>query len=344
MEWRGRERKGGRGRGEGGEEGKGKEERKEGGEGKKGSYFMSSFPARVLSESGGDLPLSIPANLSSHTLCPTGAGSADSLPKFARIAAERVKQDAQIITTKRTKFINPFDPSKVHGELTAFHRRWIHTFPRDKSGLAFQAHHSLLREEDEVGDLDSLSTLSPSAVSTGGPRSWSEHGAEFRSLQQVGRRSQGVSMSSSFGETLVGSGDGHTRSRGESTKNMDTPKLDSNDDKLHSGSPQSSKSEPKPDLPTGVKATPPRGTPTFPWRKIVGHRHMSDSSTKAVEDFTSIRRTGVDWKSLTEPACLPVSVDFFPSKAKLEMDYYESPSNLVVDSYDNEVFDTTPSK
>lgn len=71
------------------------------------------------------------------------------------------------------------------------------------------------------------------------------------------------------------------------------------------------------------------------------HHHASDSSTKAVEDFTSIRRTGVDWKSLTEPACLPVTVDFFPTKSKLEMDYYESPSKLVVNSFDSEVFSST---
>ena len=65
---------------------------------------------------------------------------------------------------------------------------------------------------------------------------------------------------------------------------------------------------------------------------------------KMVEDFTSIRRLGVDWKSLTEPACLPVTVDFFPSRAKLEMDYYESPSKLFLSSIDTEVFASTQSK
>lgn len=68
-------------------------------------------------------------------------------------------------------------------------------------------------------------------------------------------------------------------------------------------------------------------------------RRVSDSSTKAVEDFTSIRRTGVDWSSLTEPACLPVTVDYFPTKSKLEQEYYESPSKLIVSSYGS---DSTP--
>ncbi len=72
------------------------------------------------------------------------------------------------------------------------------------------------------------------------------------------------------------------------------------------------------------------------WRRR-GSRHsdhppLSDTA-KEVEDFTSVRRTGVDWKSLTEPACLPITVDFFPSKTKLEQEYYESPSKLIVSSY-----------
>ena len=54
---------------------------------------------------------------------------------------------------------------------------------------------------------------------------------------------------------------------------------------------------------------------------------------KLAEDFASIRRTGVDWKSLTEPACLPITTDYFPTKQKLLNDYYEHPSKLVVSSY-----------
>lgn len=307
--------------------------------------------ARISSEIGNP-PLLNTANASSHTLC---AGSAESLPKYSRLVAEsrgRLEKDAQIlVTTKRTKFINPFDPTKVHGELTAFHRRWIHTFPRDRSGLAFQTHHSILRGE-EGRDLDSLSTLSPSRGSLGGRSSWSDHGQEFRTLRQGGGRSQ-ASMSSSFGETLMGSGDGRGSfgSRGESAKvSADaSSKLDSKKDKPHFKSESKSGevgAEAHSHKSARVKATPPRGMSALSWRKLMGHHHMSDSSTKTVEDFTSIRRTGVDWKSLTEPACLPITVDFFPSKSKLEMDYYESPSKLVVSSYNSqsEVFSSTLSK
>ena len=54
---------------------------------------------------------------------------------------------------------------------------------------------------------------------------------------------------------------------------------------------------------------------------------------KLAEDFASVRRTGVDWKSLTEPACLPITTDYFPTRQKLLNDYYEHPSKLVVSSY-----------
>lgn len=54
---------------------------------------------------------------------------------------------------------------------------------------------------------------------------------------------------------------------------------------------------------------------------------------KLAEDFASVRRTGVDWKSLSEPACLPITTDYFPTKQKLLNDYYEHPSKLVVSSY-----------
>lgn len=54
---------------------------------------------------------------------------------------------------------------------------------------------------------------------------------------------------------------------------------------------------------------------------------------KVAEDFASVRRTGVDWKSLTEPACLPITTDYFPPRQKLVSDYYEHPSKLVVSSY-----------
>ena len=253
-----------------------------------------------------------------------------------------------MVTTKKTKFINPFDPMKVHGELTAFHRRWVHTFPQDKTGLAFQTHHSVLREEEEGEEGgEGLESLSITPRNTSGAKSsWSDarDGPEFRSLRQYGRRrSRGASYSSSFGDQ---------QAQG-SFESGETVKVGDGSTGNCSRSSQSSRTEPKGSGSSGTerksvrlrdtpsprsRVTPPREVSV--WRKR-GWSHLldrrgSDASTKNVEDFTSIRRTGVDWSSLTEPACLPITVDYFPSKNKLEQDYYESPSKLVVSSYGSE--------
>lgn len=41
--------------------------------------------------------------------------------------------------------------------------------------------------------------------------------------------------------------------------------------------------------------------------------------------------TGVDWKSLTIPACLPITTDYFPDKKSLQDDYVVSDYNLLPD-------------
>ncbi|KRT86704.1 hypothetical protein AMK59_1776, partial [Oryctes borbonicus] len=53
--------------------------------------------------------------------------------------------------------------------------------------------------------------------------------------------------------------------------------------------------------------------------------------------WTPIHRTvneviiGVDWKSLTIPACLPITTDYFPDKRALQIDYVVSLYNLLPD-------------
>lgn len=41
--------------------------------------------------------------------------------------------------------------------------------------------------------------------------------------------------------------------------------------------------------------------------------------------------TGVDWKSLTIPACLPITTDYFPDQRALQNDYVVSDYNLLPD-------------
>ena len=307
---------------------------------------------------------SITGNASSFTLCPAVAGSAESLPKYSIFLAESHGRAVDpsggdrpiLVATKKVKFINPFDPTKVHGELTAYHRRWVHTFPRNKCGLAFQTHHALHGEGEELDSISSTSTLTLSPPLTNRSngsltfgsyqrtRSDSRDEQEFRVLHQVGRRSHGVSISSSFGETYgVGYDNVNSNSHTENSKpNGDILSPENQNEKREkSHSHSSSRSRMKQDS-TGSDFQPDKSNESPPkrpnlWKRRDSLLHRTTEMAKVVEDFTSVRRTGVDWKSLTEPACLPITVDFFPSDSKLDQDYYFSPSKLLVSSFGSDV-------
>lgn len=45
---------------------------------------------------------------------------------------------------------------------------------------------------------------------------------------------------------------------------------------------------------------------------------------------------GVDWKSLTIPACLPITTDYFPDQRSLHNDYVVSDYTLLPDSVNAE--------
>ncbi|KAJ8973343.1 hypothetical protein NQ317_004655, partial [Molorchus minor] len=65
------------------------------------------------------------------------------------------------------------------------------------------------------------------------------------------------------------------------------------------------------------------------------------SSTKSItllwgatgeQEWTPALTTGVDWKSLTIPACLPITTDYFPDQRALNIDYVVSLYSLLPDS------------
>ena len=44
---------------------------------------------------------------------------------------------------RRRPIVNPFVPQRVHQNITANKRKWMHVFPRDRGGHAFQPHHDV---------------------------------------------------------------------------------------------------------------------------------------------------------------------------------------------------------
>jgi len=48
--------------------------------------------------------------------------------------------------------------------------------------------------------------------------------------------------------------------------------------------------------------------------------------------------TGVDWKSLTIPASLPITTDYFPDKVSLQNDYVLSEYSLIPEEVNSEYY------
>ncbi len=69
-------------------------------------------------------------------------------------------------------------------------------------------------------------------------------------------------------------------------------------------------------------------------------RTLSPSNNKkSVQNFSSIKREGMDWTSFVEPACLPLTTDYYPDNTRLTRDYTDYPTNLVVNAY-GEVYES----
>uniref|UniRef100_A0A6P7FXB0 GATOR complex protein DEPDC5-like n=1 Tax=Diabrotica virgifera virgifera TaxID=50390 RepID=A0A6P7FXB0_DIAVI len=67
------------------------------------------------------------------------------------------------------------------------------------------------------------------------------------------------------------------------------------------------------------------------------HKHAPKSSAllwgaTGEQEWTPALTTGVDWKSLTIPACLPITTDYFPDRRALNLDYVVSLYSLLPDS------------
>lgn len=213
---------------------------------------------------------------------------------------------------------------QVHTELTANYRRWMHTFPRSADGSAFQVHHAPVpKQERGVSLIKHGASLSEPGSSVSRQRaSLSKHGASL-SEHRVSLSKHGASLSES------GSSVNRQRaslSAGKLPDSADTPHKSLSSTPGGRSLPSSSFHK------SGSDSGQRKQQQTLFF--TVPSRRKFEVCPKVCEDFANVRRTGVDWKSLTEPACLPVTTDFFPSEDVLSRDYFEYPSKIVVSNID----------
>jgi hypothetical protein len=286
----------------------------------------------------------------------------------------------------------------MHTEITAYHRRWMHTFPRNREGFLFQIHHAIL---EELAETSSIGSQTPSSMSrhssvssihmtVGGEegninisqlRRRMRHGStSLDDRDRDGSRNSDFTPSSrgsgerlrdsttantgtttagaAYSTAIVGGGwsrgSGFGSRQGQDEGGMGRGSADkaetghdgfssSRDSRSHSGEKlhvQSLDANILKGLKQGGSPVTNRhydsingGTAKSVQPLASSDKKQPVDVRKLAEDFASVRRTGVDWKSLTEPACLPITTDYFPTKQKLLNDYYEHPSKLVVSSY-----------
>ncbi|XP_032803029.2 GATOR1 complex protein DEPDC5 isoform X2 [Petromyzon marinus] len=185
--------------------------------------------------------------------------------------------------------INPFAPSRMPMKLTSNRRRWMHTFPVGPTGEAFQIHHQMRPNPEELA----LQLVD------------SEEFTESESTPDRKRKnSRNILEDIPFPPSISGT---NLCSLEELS-----PYLPKHGFSCNAVSKKAAVSV--------EKNLPPLPEPT------------DSPSPPVVPSFCCT--VGVDWKSLTTPACLPLTTDYFPDKQSLQNDYSEGCYDLLPDTFD----------
>ncbi|XP_068887255.1 GATOR1 complex protein DEPDC5 isoform X10 [Aphelocoma coerulescens] len=208
--------------------------------------------------------------------------------------------------------INPFAPSRMPMKLTSNRRRWMHTFPVGPSGEAIQIHHQTRQNMAEMqgsGQQDlthsSAELLELAYHEATGRHVSSRHPGDSGSFLSFGGAEE-------YGNGL-GAGPGADGGGSSDRVNpVAIPGLDGRwQEELVKG--VNLKTQNKDALEDAVSNSP--------------DPILTLSAPPVVPGFCCT--VGVDWKSLTTPACLPLTTDYFPDRQSLQNDYTEGCYDLL---------------
>ncbi|EAT34884.1 AAEL012917-PA, partial [Aedes aegypti] len=242
-----------------------------------------------------------------------------------------------VVRTGRA-LINPFDPSHVTIKLTSNRRRWTHIFPKGPQGVLIQQHHY---------------QAVPAATSTANYTAFdldtsSEYAHTLKEIQlsfnDIYRFTQKFSEANSITEVEIRMG--KLDELWESYRNR-------RKSGLHSAAGPTVTVTPSKSLTllwgvTGEQEWTPSLTTHQRLRTakcllkqyvLPTCRSISYNDCIFITVFIKGRMFvlfGVDWKSLTIPACLPITTDYFPDKRSLHNDYVVSDYTLLPDDVNAE--------
>ncbi|PVD31681.1 hypothetical protein C0Q70_07099 [Pomacea canaliculata] len=233
--------------------------------------------------------------------------------------------------------INPFAPSRLQFKMTSNRRRWVHALPTDAKGLTVQPHHvnSTLTSVSQEAEEYTWSIPTPEVV-------------QAAQLAAVSRANKSLNFGLNIDSPDTGQA---SHSDSDSTSNTFS-KLTSwtSSGVSIAGTQRSmsvmqkifnqSKDKHIPWAPTGDQEWTPDLTTVAGWDwRPLDQREVSSTESRLVKPiFTAgldsdnfCQGISVDWKSLTMPACLPITTDYFPESGSLQYDYVFADYSLLPD-------------
>ncbi|XP_069135041.1 LOW QUALITY PROTEIN: GATOR complex protein Iml1-like [Argopecten irradians] len=277
----------------------------------------------VRSSSGDEISSSVPASDKCHTkdLEDTTDDEVESIrPIFGSAGSPYCHSKNTSAISSRRALINPFAPSTMHFKMTSNRRRWIHAFPTDPQGAAVQTHHfRTISDSEETVDTKETNYLTVEAMKQRSlTHQDSNEGSEHTSSDQLSAIGSAGNVAAAFNTSQQCSSMGSTASYLQDYNKLPLNNHISNKDGQRSwvwG-------------PTGEQEWSPNMTTGHDWRPLEYDKAASSRSclVKPIlnADINSKKFCAcisVDWKSLTIPASLPITTDYFPDKKSLQTDY-----------------------
>ncbi|XP_017028723.1 GATOR complex protein Iml1 isoform X5 [Drosophila kikkawai] len=239
--------------------------------------------------------------------------------------------------------INPFDPSQVTIKLTSNRRRWTHIFPKGPTGVLIQQHHYQAvpaKITPATGQPRPLQQIYNNGQ-TGGNNNNEQEDYGCESAEQYDRVSTHSLLSKSAST--------HSFVMGDEKIDIFKRRQNSLINALPANVPNLTATQAKSYLwgATGEQEWTPAITTVQHLRPIVEgehHHHLLGGLDPPADPEAGVGCgggrgkiiIGVDWKSLTIPACLPITTDYFPDKRSLNNDYVISDYTLLPDDVNHE--------
>ncbi|KQS43080.1 GATOR complex protein DEPDC5 isoform X4 [Drosophila erecta] len=236
--------------------------------------------------------------------------------------------------------INPFDPSHVTIKLTSNRRRWTHIFPKGPTGVLIQQHHyqAVPAKPTQAGQQRPLQQIQ-SICQSNNNNDQEDYGCE--NGEQYDRVSSHSLISKSASS--------HSFVMGDDKNDFFKRRQNSLMNPLPANVPNLTATQAKSYLwgATGEQEWTPAITTVKHLRPIVEGEHHHLGGLEALRAIDSPPDAeagsgrgkiiiGVDWKSLTIPACLPITTDYFPDKRSLNNDYVISDYTLLPDDVNHD--------